>query len=77
MMVVPADGSKPHAKVASKKPHFVMKRERTWAEVVEIVKAFECLLDHTHFYPETSNNSNIFCYQWGAHKVLTFWMIFL
>jgi hypothetical protein len=63
-MVVPSITSKPHDnKAASKKPHFFTKRERTWTEVVAIVKAFECVLDHTHCYPETSNDSNIFCYQ--------------
>ncbi len=50
--VVPLIASKPHAnKAASKKPHldFFTKRERTWTEVVAIVKAFKCVLDHTHF----------------------------
>jgi hypothetical protein len=52
--------SKPHnKKAASKKPHFFAKRERTWTEIVAIVKAFECVLDHTHCYPETSNDSSL------------------
>jgi hypothetical protein len=64
-MVVPMMASKPHDnKAASKKPHFFTKRERTYTEVVAIVKALECLLDHTHCYPDTtSTDSNIFCYQ--------------
>jgi hypothetical protein len=63
-MVVPLITSKPHDnKAASKKPHFFLKRERTWTEVVAIVKAFECVLDYTHCYPEKSNDSNICCYQ--------------
>jgi hypothetical protein len=60
--VVPPITSKPHDNkaAASKKPHFFTKREITWTEVVAIVKAFECMLDHTNCYPETSKNSNIF-----------------
>jgi hypothetical protein len=41
--VVPMIASKPHGnKAASKKPPFFTKRERTWTEVVAIVKASVC-----------------------------------
>jgi hypothetical protein len=60
-MMVPMNSSEPHFKAASKKPHFFTKDERTWTEVVAIVEAFECVLDHTHLYPKTYNDSNMFC----------------
>jgi hypothetical protein len=58
--VVPTITSKPkNTKVASKKPHFCFRKpERTLTEVVVKVKAFRCVLDHTHCYPETFNHRN-------------------